>query len=138
MYMIENILRTKYGEHLNGLDVYENRTSLKLSRIIVKPEYRGTGIGIGTKIMQDLTSYADNNKQVITLTPSSDFGGNINRLIQFYKSFGFKPNSGQYKSYEYSDSMIRYPSLSKLSNLNELRNFIRNQVNEVLSPVISS
>ena len=37
--------------------------------------------------------------------PSSDFGGSKSRLIQFYKSFGFK----NYKGYEFRESMIRIP-----------------------------
>jgi predicted GNAT family acetyltransferase len=109
--MIEDILQQKYGEYLVGLDIYENRTSLKLSRIIIKPEFRGEGVG--SKIMEDLVNYADQNKQMIVLTPSSDFGGNKNRLVQFYKRFGFKPNKGQYKNFEFMDSMIRYPNMNE-------------------------
>ena len=109
--MIEDYLRNKYGEYLDGLDIYENKNSLRLPRIIVKKEFMGTGIG--SKIMNDLIAYADKNKQIITLTPSSDFGGNKNRLIQFYKSFGFKLNQGHYKNFEFSDSMIRYPKLNE-------------------------
>jgi hypothetical protein len=109
--MIENILREKYGEYLDGLDIYENRTSLILSRIVIKKEFRDSGMG--TKIMEDLIKYADQNKQIVALTPASDFGGNKNRLIQFYKRFGFKPNKGVHKSYEFRDSMIRYPKLNE-------------------------
>jgi hypothetical protein len=109
--MIENMLREKYGEYLDGLDIYENRTSLILSRIVIKKEFRDSGMG--TKIMEDLIKYADQNKQIVALTPASDFGGNKNRLIQFYKRFGFKPNKGVHKSYEFRDSMIRYPNLNE-------------------------
>lgn len=109
--MIEEILRNRYGDYLDGLDIYENRTSLILSRIVIKKEFRGSGIG--SKIMGDLVHYADNNKQIIALTPSSDFGGSKNRLIQFYKKFGFKHNKGVHKSYEFRDSMIRYPKLNE-------------------------
>lgn len=106
-YTIENIIQSKYDKYLAGLDIYENKYSLKLSKIIIKPEFRESGIG--KKIMTDLTKYADANKQVIVLTPSSDFGGNKNRLIQFYKSFSFKHNKGSHINFEFSDSMIRYP-----------------------------
>ena len=109
--MIEDYLRSKYEQQLESLDIYENRTSLILSRIIIKPEFRGTGVG--SKIMEDLINYAEKNKQIIALTPSSDFGGNKNRLIQFYKRFGFKHNKGQYKNFEFRDSMIRYPKLNE-------------------------
>ena len=123
--MIEKILRDKYGDYIVGLDIYENRGSLILSRIIVKPESRGSGIG--KKIMSDLITYADNNKQIVALTPSSDFGGNKNRLIQFYKSFGFKLNKGYHKSYEFREAMIRYPKLSEIKKL--IKNLLRENLN---------
>ena len=109
--MIEDILRARYEKCLDGLDIYENRGSLKLSRIIVKPECRDSGVG--TKVMNDLIEYADRNNQIIALTPASDFGGNKNRLIQFYKRFGFKHNKGHYKSFEFKDDMLRYPKLNE-------------------------
>lgn len=109
--MIEDEIKKLYGEYIEGLDIYENRTSLKISRIVLKPEARQSGIG--TKIMQAIVNYADRNKQIVTLTPSSDFGGNKNRLIQFYKRFGFKHNKGIYKNFEFTDSMIRYPKLNE-------------------------
>ncbi len=111
--MIEKYLNDKYGDSLIGLDVYEDGKSIKLSRIIVNPELRNTGIG--TNIMSDLVNYADKNKKIITLTPSSDFGGNKNKLVQFYKRFGFKLNKGVHKSYEYMDSMIRWPKMNQIS-----------------------
>ena len=114
--MIEELLRNKYGECLEELDIYENKTSLILSRIIVKKECRKlqrNEDGVGTSIMKELVTYADNNNQIIALTPSSDFGGNKNRLIQFYKRFGFKHNKGVHKSFQFRDSMIRYPKLSE-------------------------
>ena len=109
--MIQEYLREKYAKYLDGLDIYENRTSIKLPRIIIKKEFRNEGIG--SKIMTDLVAYADKNKQIIVLTPAKDFGGSVNRLIQFYKRFGFKPNKGVHKSFEFKDSMIRYPSLNE-------------------------
>lgn len=105
--MIEDILRSKYEKFLSGLDIYENKNSLVLSRIIINKDVRGEGIG--KKIMTDLINYADRNKQIIALTPSSDFGGSKDRLIQFYKQFGFKHNKDQYKNFEFQHTMIRYP-----------------------------
>ena len=112
--MVENFLENKYKDELIGLDIYEGGKSIKLSRIIVNPDYRDSGVG--TAILNDLINYADNTKKIITLTPSSDFGGNKNRLIQFYKRFGFKMNKGVHKSYEYMDTMIRWPKLNENSN----------------------
>lgn len=105
--MIQDILRNKYSEYLDSLDIYENATSLILSRIVLNKEARNGGKG--TQIMTDLINYADAHKQIIALTPASDFGGNKNRLVQFYKKFGFKANKGQYKHFGFKDDMIRYP-----------------------------
>jgi predicted GNAT family N-acyltransferase len=116
--MIEQYLSDKYKDELIALDVYEDAKSLKLSRIIINPEFRGGGVG--TDIMTDLINYADKNKKIITLTPSSDFGGNKNRLVQFYKRFGFKLNKGVHKSYEYMDSMIRWPKINQLSESKQI------------------
>lgn len=121
--MIEKILIDKYSDYLVGLDIYEDSKSLKLSRIVIKDEFKGKGIG--SDIMNDLITYADNNKKIVTLTPSSDFGGNKNRLVQFYKRFGFKPNKGVHKSYEYMDSMIRWPKMSENSSKSIIKNLLR-------------
>ena len=113
--MIENQLIEKYGEYLDQLDISETNTSLRLSMIKVKPEYRyqksnfGNNLKIGTKVMDDLITYADANMKIITLTPDNIDGVNVNNLVQFYKKFGFKMNKGYSKNYEYTDTMIRYP-----------------------------
>ena len=75
--MIEKELLDKYGEYLSDLDISETRTSLRLSMIKVKPEYRynkhnyENSPRIGTKIMTDLVKYADDNMKIITLTPDN-------------------------------------------------------------------
>lgn len=112
--MIEDILIEKYGDYLDKLDIYETNSSLKLSMIKVKPEYRyqknsDTNLKIGTRVMTDLIKYADAHKKIVTLTPENIDGINVNYLIQFYKKFGFKMNSGYNKNYEYRDTMIRMP-----------------------------
>ena len=128
--MIENDLIEKYGDALIGLDIYEDAKSLKLSRIIINPEFRNSGVG--TNIMTDLINYADKNKQIITLTPSSDFGGDKNRLVQFYKKFGFKLNKGVHKSYEYMDTMIRWPKINQMSETKELvKQLLRHKIIQI-------
>lgn len=128
--MIKKYLIDTYGQYLTGLDIYENKTSIRLDKIIINPEFRDQGIG--KKIMNDLIQYADHNKQIITLTPASDFGGNKNRLIQFYKSFGFKHNKGVHKAYEFSDTMIRYPKLDE-NALNRIKIGLREELNKLLN-----
>jgi predicted GNAT family N-acyltransferase len=128
--MIENDLIEKYGDALIGLDIYEDAKSLKLARIIINPEFRNSGVG--TNIMTDLINYADKNKQIITLTPSSDFGGDKNRLIHFYKKFGFKLNKGVHKSYEYMDTMIRWPKMNQMSETKELvKQLLRHKIIQI-------
>lgn len=128
--MIEEYLNDKYGDSLIGLDVYEDGKSIKLARIIINPELRNSGIG--TNIMTDLVNYADKNSQIITLTPSADFGGDKNRLTQFYKKFGFKPNKGYHKSYEYMDTMIRWPKMNQMSETKELvKQLLRHKIIQI-------
>lgn len=131
--MIQDILRNKYWDKLKALDIYENNTSLKLTRIIVKPELRNSGVG--TNVLKDLIKYADNTSKIITLTPSNDFGGNVNRLIQFYKIFGFKMNKGHNKNFEYMDSMIRYPKLPGMKE--NIKPMIKALLREALDKTIT-
>jgi hypothetical protein len=115
--MIKKQLLEKYGEYLDQLDINETNTSLKLSMIKVKPEYRydkknlENNLKIGSKVMFDLIRYADENKKILTLTPDNIDGVSVNILTQFYKKFGFKMNKGHNKNFEYRDTMIRYPKL---------------------------
>ena len=127
--MIEEYLNNKYGDYIIGLDIYEDSKSLKLSRIVIDPKLRNSGTG--TNIMLDLIKYADDNKKITTLTPSSDFGGNKNKLVQFYKRFGFKLNKGIYKNYEYRDTMIRYPKMNQISETKLfIKELLRNNFKE--------
>ena len=97
---IESSLTDKYDVEL---DLYEQPDYIELSKIVVPEDLRG--LGIGTKVMEDLIKYAkDNNKDIFT-TPSNAFGGNKSKLEQFYKSFGFKPNSGKYRDFRSKESL---------------------------------
>ena len=81
---------------------------LELSTIRIPKDLRGRGIG--SEIMKMIIDYADNNKKIIGLTPSKDFGASsVNRLKVFYKMFGFIENKGRNKDFSISSSMIRIP-----------------------------
>ena len=92
-----------------GIDsfIFEKNGTISLSKIIVPKSQRKSGIG--TTAMQALTDYADKTNQRIVLSPSSDFGGSVSRLIQFYKRFGFVQNKGRNKDFTTSETMIRLP-----------------------------
>jgi hypothetical protein len=81
--------------------------SLSLNKIIVPEDKRN--VGTGTKVMKEITKYADKNDLIISLTPSTDFGGSKTKLIDFYKKLGFVMNKGKNKNYEFTDLMLRYP-----------------------------
>ena len=89
--------------------INSNRDSIYVSKIIVDKSKRNKGIG--TSIMKYLTDYADKNNKVLTLSPSIDYGATSKeRLIRFYRRFGFKPNKGRFADYRFSSSMIRRPT----------------------------
>jgi GNAT superfamily N-acetyltransferase len=78
-----------------------------LGKVVVPPAQRGQGVG--SAFMDDLTRAADADGATLALSPSSDFGGNKSRLIEFYRRFGFVPNKGRNIDYEISESMYRAP-----------------------------
>jgi len=79
-----------------------------LSKVVVPKDARGQGVGKG--FMQALTDAADADGTQLALSPSADFGGNKNRLVQFYKQFGFVPNKGRNIDFSISESMRREPT----------------------------
>ena len=89
------------------MDLAEGHGKASLSRIVVPAADRSKGIG--TKAMTHLTDWADANGKTVTLSPSSDFGGNKTKLVEFYKRFGFVENKGRNKDFSVSDTMIREP-----------------------------
>jgi hypothetical protein len=112
--MLEVELENKYRDQLKELSIYEKHDSLVVKAIIIKPELRESGYG--TKIMNEIINYADNNNKIVALTPSNSYGGTKNRLIKFYKQFGFVPNKGRNKNFSFMEAMIRYPE-----KLNEMK-----------------
>jgi GNAT superfamily N-acetyltransferase len=98
---IESDLSNKYKV---DLDIYEYQSHIELRRIVVPQDQRGQGIG--SKVMGDLIKYAKSNNKDLFTTPSSDFGGSKSRLIQFYKSFGFKDNKGSNRDFRSKESMV--------------------------------
>ena len=105
--MIEALLNGKYFDVLEELFISEKSDYLRLHSIILKDDIKEGGFG--TKIMEDIIKYADNNNKIVVLTASNSYGSAKGRLIEFYKRFGFVPNKGRNKDYRFQDTMIREP-----------------------------
>lgn len=78
-----------------------------LDRIVVPKEKREQGLG--TQFMEALTAAADADSARVGLSPASDFGGSKSRLVEFYKRFGFVPNKGRNRDFQFLESMVRTP-----------------------------
>jgi GNAT superfamily N-acetyltransferase len=102
---IEKLLKQKYAEVLEKLFLFEKGDYIELNLIKIRPEHKGKGWA--TKILDDLSEYAQENNKILTLTPSDTFGASKSRLETFYKRFGFVPNKGKNKDFTTRDAMIR-------------------------------
>lgn len=90
--------------NLEKLNIAERDDSLVLNMISVKDKKQG----VGTKAMQDIINYADEQGKRIELTPEKIEGTTSKaRLINFYKKFGFVENKGKNLNPEISESMYR-------------------------------
>ena len=112
---VSNSLMNKYDGL--ELDLYDSKNTnvITLSKIVVPKNLRKSGIG--SDVMAEITSFADEGGKTIALSPSVDFGGtSVNRLKDFYKQFGFVENKGKNKDFSISESMYRLP---KSKNIEE-------------------
>lgn len=87
--------------------ISERNGDIYVAQIVVPEDERSAGKG--TAAMQQLIEYADRTGQRVVLTPSSDFGGNKKRLVEFYKRFGFVENKGRGKDFTTMEGMYRPP-----------------------------
>lgn len=93
------------------LDVYGTpERGYTISRIEVPKDLRNTGLG--TSVIRSITQAADQEGARLMLSPTSDFGGNKNRLEKFYRRLGFTSNSGRAKDFTTMETMIRPPSVA--------------------------
>jgi predicted GNAT family N-acyltransferase len=91
----------------HSLSHNKNNNSITIHKIVVKKEQRNKGVG--SKAMKVITNHADKKNLKVFLTPSSDFGGNKKRLINFYKRHGFVENKGKFRDYSTQEDMYRIP-----------------------------
>lgn len=108
----ESSVNRKYADAIKRFMIFYNKSKncIELSDIYIKPEYYGRGYG--SKIMEELTKFADSKNLPIILIPESERGSN-KKLIEFYKKFGFVVNKGRGMNYQlsipFSLSMFRMP-----------------------------
>ncbi len=109
-----NSLKQKY-EDLLDLDLYQDQEGhLELSRIQVKPGARNQGTGAA--VMKELVNFADQNGLLIWMSvadKNKEMGTTSrNRLLKFYRQFGFKKNMGRHKRFDLSmyATMYRDPT----------------------------
>lgn len=111
-------IREKYPE-LQSFDLMaygpsKDKDVIELNHIMVLKSKRKQGIG--TKVMQELVDFADQNNYWITLSVADKDSGigttSSGRLYSFYRRFGFVSNHGRNKRYELSiyASMYRKPN----------------------------
>jgi hypothetical protein len=131
MNPIETELKQKYNNIRFELYSNEKFKRIYLTGFIVPVSLRGTGVG--TDFMNDLTRLADKYGYKITLTPSSSYGGNVNRLKQFYQRFGFVFNKGSNRDYSHMEDMYREPKTVKLKQ-NEIILPEVNKINSIINP----
>lgn len=81
-----------------------------LNKIYVVPGHRCQGIG--SKGMNLLCKYADNNNLYLLLDPVLDYGAtSITRLKKFYRRFNIFNNKGKTKRFDLPNfSLIRIPN----------------------------
>lgn len=69
------------------------------------------GRGIGDQVMAELLQLADQHEATAALTPSADFGGDVQQLKRWYRRLGFRPNRGRARDFSTREAMIRTPQL---------------------------
>lgn len=101
-------LKKEYEEKNIEINIYKSNDNAYVISLIRVPKVL-QGQGIAKQVMTSIVSIADKNNVILALTPTNQFGSNKNKLISFYKQFGFKDNKGKSKDYSISETMIRNP-----------------------------
>ena len=102
---------------LEDLNIYlSSAGDLYLNVLRVKKEERGKGVG--GKVMRKIIKFADDHDLYITLHPDAAPRYKA-KLDKFYKQFGFFPNKGRKKMYQFSrlfhPTMVRRPKLKQMT-----------------------
>ena len=121
---LEKKLLDKY-KGLKTLFLSKYKGALSVDMIEVNPNERSKGVG--SNVMNDIIEYADANNMEIRLNPAlkDERKGTTsrNRLVNFYKNFGFIENTGRNIDYtKKAGTMYRLPK-SVGQSLNEKTDF---------------
>lgn len=103
--MLQDDIKSEFPNII--LHISETEYGIRLDTIIVKEEDRG--LGTGTRVMRRIMRYAETVQKPVVLTPDSVFGTPKTRLTNWYKSLGFRANTGRSKDFRFSDTMIWTP-----------------------------
>ena len=72
------ILKTKYGDKIDKLHIFEDDDSIEFNQVVIHKKFRNTGIG--SDILNTVTEYADRIGKLVTLTAADDYGSDLKRL----------------------------------------------------------
>ncbi len=99
--VFEKRINADYSSVLDSFMVYydNNMGCIVLTDLYVKLGARG--VGIGSKIINELTQIANKLSLPIVLIPLSE-GDSDDNLVGFYKKFNFVVNAGVHKNHELS------------------------------------
>lgn len=117
---IPEILRSEYPDPKQiRFDLYQDdkRKVLFLTGFIVNPSLRSQGLG--SEFMTKLSDLADQIGYKVILTPDSSYGGNVNRLKDFYQRFGFVFNKGKHRDFSHKEDMYRTPKTQEINEEGE-------------------
>lgn len=87
------------------LDVGRYKNIIHLYLIEVPEKHRGKGYA--KLLIKRLCNYADKQKCIITLKPTAQFGADLERLVNFYKNFGFVFNADDNYREDIAEVMYR-------------------------------
>jgi GNAT superfamily N-acetyltransferase len=90
------------------LHAWQNSCGIKLNMIQVEPENQGKGYA--SAALRDLIAYADTISVPIALTPGIPEGRkglSHTALKRWYAGYGFVPNRGRHKDFQWAEAMIR-------------------------------
>ncbi len=90
---------------LMNLHTQEKEKGIVLDQVLVYPMLRNKGIG--TQFLTEFLALVDTYHQIVFLFPSDSLGGDVTRLIAFYKKFGFVQNKGEFQVYKDFNGMYR-------------------------------